>query len=52
MIEVNNNQYELCLFDTNALSNFLINISEWYKCFDKRYNSKKNDNLLFCLYIS
>ncbi|OHD19827.1 MAG: hypothetical protein A2Y34_10400 [Spirochaetes bacterium GWC1_27_15] len=41
MITINGNQYKLCLFDTNALSNFLINPKDWINYFDKKFSISK-----------
>lgn len=37
MININGNNYKLCLFDTNALSSLLLNQASWIKYFDKEF---------------
>ena len=41
MITINGNEYKICLFDTNALSNLLINTNEWINYFDKKFSVSK-----------
>lgn len=39
MINLNGNSYKICLFDTNALSNFLKEPKRWLKFYDKEFSS-------------
>jgi len=38
MIELNGKEYQICLFDTNALSNFLKSPKKWIECYDKKFS--------------
>ncbi len=38
MIELNGNNYKLCLFDTNAISSFLKNPKAWILYFDEEFS--------------
>lgn len=48
MISINNNTYKLCLFDTNALSDFLKNPKQWITYFDNEFSLS---NTIICYSI-
>lgn len=41
MISIDDNDYNLCLFDTNSLSDFLKNPKQWISYFKNKYSSTK-----------